>query len=110
MFSSDVSARGVDYPDVSAVVQVGLTDKEQYIHRLGRTARAGGKGEGILILSDFEQSLLRDLRGTSWFHISVCCARCQFVAEIRQASIVSGIVGVWTCSCLWSKFLQRILW
>jgi ATP-dependent RNA helicase MSS116 len=79
MFSSDVSARGVDYPDVTAVVQVGLTDKEQYIHRLGRTARAGGKGEGVLILADFEQSLLRDLRGkddfvcvlehASWF----CC-------------------------------------
>merc|ERR1712137_984064 len=41
MFSSDVSARGMDYEGVTLVLQVGLTDKEQYIHRLGRTARAG---------------------------------------------------------------------
>ncbi|CAM9901402.1 unnamed protein product, partial [Scytosiphon promiscuus] len=55
MFTSDVSARGMDYPDVSAVIQVGLpSDKAQYIHRLGRTARAGKGGHGILLLCDFE--------------------------------------------------------
>ncbi|KAG7393627.1 hypothetical protein PHYPSEUDO_007464 [Phytophthora pseudosyringae] len=61
MFSSDVSARGVDYPDVSLVLQVGLTDRDQYIHRLGRTARAGMEGRGILVLADFEKAMLRDL-------------------------------------------------
>ena len=34
MFSSDVSARGVDYPDVTHVLQFGLpSSPEQYIHR-----------------------------------------------------------------------------
>ncbi|KDO32396.1 hypothetical protein SPRG_02873 [Saprolegnia parasitica CBS 223.65] len=61
MFSSDVSARGVDYPGVSFIVQVGLTDREQYIHRLGRTGRAGRDGEGILLLSEFEKRFLKDL-------------------------------------------------
>lgn len=61
MFSSDVSARGVDYPDVSLVLQVGLTDRDQYIHRLGRTARAGMKGKGVLVLSEFETHLLDKL-------------------------------------------------
>ncbi|EGZ28143.1 hypothetical protein PHYSODRAFT_468056 [Phytophthora sojae] len=61
MFSSDVSARGVDYPDVSLVLQVGLTDRDQYIHRLGRTARAGMEGRGILVLADFEKAMLQDL-------------------------------------------------
>lgn len=61
MFSSDVSARGVDYPDVSLVLQVGLTDRDQYIHRLGRTARAGMTGKGILVLSEFETVLLDQL-------------------------------------------------
>lgn len=55
MFSSDVSARGMDYPDVTAVIQVGLpADKAQYVHRIGRTARAGKSGSGILLLCDFE--------------------------------------------------------
>ncbi|KAG7401608.1 hypothetical protein PHYBOEH_000140 [Phytophthora boehmeriae] len=61
MFSSDVSARGVDYPDVSLVLQVGLTDRDQYIHRLGRTARAGMKGKGVLILAEFESTMLKTL-------------------------------------------------
>ena len=62
MFSSDVSARGMDYPDVTAVIQVGMpSDKAQYIHRLGRTARAGKAGGGILLLADFEAGFLRQL-------------------------------------------------
>ena len=39
LFSSDVTARGMDYPDVTKVIQIGWTSREQYIHRLGRTAR-----------------------------------------------------------------------
>ena len=62
MFSSDVSARGVDYPGVTLIVQVGLTTKEQYIHRLGRTARAGQAGKGILLLSPFEQAFISELK------------------------------------------------
>jgi len=64
LFSSDVTARGIDFPDVTAVIQVGITTKEQYIHRLGRTARAGKSGSGLLLVTDFEQKLMSDeLRG-----------------------------------------------
>ncbi|KOO33436.1 hypothetical protein Ctob_012217, partial [Chrysochromulina tobinii] len=62
MFSSDVSARGMDYPDVTAVLQVGMpSDKAQYVHRLGRTARAGKAGGGHLLLADFEAGFLKEL-------------------------------------------------
>ena len=55
LFSSDVSARGVDYPDVTHVLQFGLPmSREQYIHRLGRTGRAGKAGKGVILLSPFE--------------------------------------------------------
>ncbi|KAJ9524643.1 hypothetical protein QJQ45_024275, partial [Haematococcus lacustris] len=63
MFSSDVSARGVDYPDVSLVVQVGApSDKAQYVHRVGRTARAGKAGKALLMLCDFEADFRRQLK------------------------------------------------
>lgn len=63
MFTSDVSARGMDYPDVSLVLQVGMpTNREQYIHRLGRTARAGKGGQGILMLCDFEKNFLQEVK------------------------------------------------
>merc|ERR1712176_48476 len=58
MFSSDVTARGMDYPDVTYVLQVGLTDRSQYIHRLGRTARAGKDGKGGLLLADYEKDYM----------------------------------------------------
>ncbi|KAF8974866.1 hypothetical protein BGZ46_009653 [Entomortierella lignicola] len=59
MFTSDVSARGVDYPDVSLVIQVGIpSSKEQYIHRVGRTGRAGKTGEGVLMITPMERSFL----------------------------------------------------
>eukprot|EP00890_Picochlorum_soloecismus_P006246 jgi/Picsp_1/6622/NSC_03965-R1_dead-box atp-dependent rna helicase 31-like len=62
--TSDVSARGVDYPNVTLVLQLGMpSSKEQYVHRLGRTARAGKNGKGHIILSPFEAGFVnRDLR------------------------------------------------
>jgi len=64
LFTSDVSARGVDYPDVTDVLQFGLPEsKDQYIHRLGRTGRAGKTGQGLIVLSPFESKFLSDLRG-----------------------------------------------
>ncbi|CAA7034919.1 unnamed protein product [Microthlaspi erraticum] len=63
LVTSDVSARGVDYPDVTLVLQVGVPkDREQYIHRLGRTGRKGKEGEGILVLAPWEEYFLSSLR------------------------------------------------
>ncbi|KAG1748912.1 P-loop containing nucleoside triphosphate hydrolase protein [Suillus paluster] len=60
LVSSDVTARGMDFPGVTHIIQLSLpTSPAQYIHRLGRTARAGAGGEGILILMPDEQFFLR---------------------------------------------------
>ncbi len=46
---------------MTLVVQVGLPQNgEQYIHRLGRTARAGAEGRGIIILDHAEKAFLKD--------------------------------------------------
>ena len=63
LFASDVIARGIDFPDVTLVVQLGLTDVQQYEHRVGRTGRAGKSGEAVIILGDDAESrLLNDLK------------------------------------------------
>ncbi len=57
LLSSDVSARGLDYPDVSLVVQMGAPSSDQdYVHRIGRTGRAGKVGKSLLVLLPFEQN------------------------------------------------------
>lgn len=60
MFSSDVTARGMDFPNVTHVIQIGLPrDRESYVHRLGRTGRAGKEGEGWIFITPFEKQEVR---------------------------------------------------
>lgn len=65
LFSSDVTARGMDFPNVSHVVQIGLPpSQEQYIHRIGRTGRGDKTGEGYIILDESQlQGARKMLRG-----------------------------------------------
>lgn len=59
LVTSDVSARGVDYPGVTRVIQVGIPHSmEQYVHRVGRTGRAGMEGRGDLVLLPWEIGFL----------------------------------------------------
>ncbi|WVW78514.1 hypothetical protein I302_100469 [Kwoniella bestiolae CBS 10118] len=60
LITSDVSARGVDYPGVTRVIQVGIpASSEQYIHRVGRTGRGGKEGgRGDLVLLPFEEGFI----------------------------------------------------
>jgi len=62
MFTSDVSARGVDYPNVTMILQVGMTEREPYIHRLGRTARAasGLEGRGVILVTPLEEQYVKN--------------------------------------------------
>lgn len=52
LLCTDVAARGVDFADVDVVIQYDPpTDPKTFSHRAGRTARAGRKGKGIVILA-----------------------------------------------------------
>lgn len=55
MVSTDVTARGMDFPNVTHIIQIGIpTNRESYIHRIGRTGRADKAGEGWLLLTGME--------------------------------------------------------
>jgi len=94
----------MDYPDVTFVVQVGLTDREQYIHRIGRTARAGKKGSGLLILADYEAPALIPDLGDLPIEISgprsllTGGAACGVPGIESKSSVAAISGGKWTVS------------
>ncbi len=62
LVATDIAARGIDVSSVSHVVQYELPDvPEQYVHRIGRTARAGKGGSAVAFCAEDERSLLRDI-------------------------------------------------
>ncbi|MDQ5985455.1 MAG: ATP-dependent RNA helicase DeaD [Syntrophus sp. SKADARSKE-3] len=65
LVATDVAARGIDIPDLSHVIQYEPPDDtELYIHRAGRTGRAGAAGMAISIVAGMEQFKLREIART----------------------------------------------
>jgi ATP-dependent RNA helicase DeaD len=62
LVASDVAARGLDVDRISHVVNYDIPhDTESYVHRIGRTGRAGRNGEAILFVTPRERNLLRQI-------------------------------------------------
>jgi ATP-dependent RNA helicase RhlE len=62
LIATDVAARGIDIDGVSHVVNFELPNvPEAYVHRIGRTARAGASGIAISLVDPAERKLLRDI-------------------------------------------------
>lgn len=60
LISSDIAARGLDVKDVTHIFNLNLpSDPKEYLHRSGRTGRAGDFGTSISIISPVELSLLK---------------------------------------------------
>ncbi|VAV86515.1 ATP-dependent RNA helicase Atu1833 [hydrothermal vent metagenome] len=59
LIASDVAARGLDIPDVSHVINYDVPiHAEDYVHRIGRTGRAGRKGEAVMLVTPPEKKAL----------------------------------------------------
>lgn len=62
MISSDVAARGIDVQEVSHVINFDIPSiPEEYVHRIGRTARAGKEGTAISFVSEKEEPRFGDI-------------------------------------------------
>ncbi|NBB14983.1 DEAD/DEAH box helicase [Caulobacter sp. SLTY] len=63
LVATDIAARGIDVDGVSHVIQYELPNvPEAYVHRIGRTARAGANGSAISLVADDERNLLKDIQ------------------------------------------------
>jgi ATP-dependent RNA helicase RhlE len=66
MVATDIAARGIDVDGVTHVINYELPNvPEAYVHRIGRTARAGAAGVAISLCCDDERNLLKDIQRTT---------------------------------------------
>ncbi len=63
LVATDIAARGIDIEGISHVINYEIPNvAEQYVHRIGRTARAGRTGQAIAFISADEKSYLKDIQ------------------------------------------------
>ncbi len=84
LIATDVAARGLDVERISHVINYDIPqDIEWYVHRIGRTGRAGRQGEAILFVSPSERHILRAIERSTRHKIQRM--RLPGTAEIQQA-------------------------
>jgi len=72
LVATDVAARGLDVERLSLVVNYDIpTDTESYVHRIGRTGRAGRKGKAILFAAPRERRLLKAIERATRQEITI---------------------------------------
>ena len=76
LVATDVAARGLDIPDVKHVYNYELPNvPENYVHRIGRTARAGKDGKAVALCAPDEMDLLKDIQKAMKLTIPVASGR-----------------------------------
>lgn len=92
MVATDIAARGIDVSGVSHVVNFELPNvAEQYVHRIGRTARAGADGIAFAFCADDERPFLKSIEKLTRQKIDVVPLPANFQAEAER--VKSSRVG-----------------
>lgn len=107
LLATDVAARGLDIPEVHWVVQLDAPqDPKAFVHRVGRTARMGRKGQALIYLAPNEESyikflhlrkvLLNNSPSTDWRGFADSChsrgtkAACQRLHNVATRTVGGG--------------------
>jgi ATP-dependent RNA helicase RhlE len=86
LVATDIAARGIDISDITHVVNYDLPNEpESYVHRIGRTGRAGASGTAFSFCAADERSFLRDIERLTREQIKV--AEHQFHSEKAKSAV-----------------------
>lgn len=71
LVATDIASRGIDVEGITHVINIDVPlEKEAYVHRIGRTARAGKSGKAITFVTPYEDRFLNDIEEYIGFKIS----------------------------------------
>ncbi len=91
LVATDIAARGIDVTGVSHVFNFELPNvPEQYVHRIGRTARAGADGIAISFVAQDERPYLRDIERLTRVKLDIVPLPADFVVEARRLPLPSN--------------------
>ncbi|MGC8201785.1 DEAD/DEAH box helicase [Aliiroseovarius sp. PTFE2010] len=91
LVATDVAARGIDIPGVQFVYNYELPNvPENYVHRIGRTARAGREGQAVALCAASEYGELKAIEKVMGIKITVASGRPPEGAEIADAPRKGG--------------------
>lgn len=94
LVATDVAARGIDVDNVSLVINYDVPmEKEGYVHRTGRTGRAGNKGKAITLATPYEGKFIRAIERYIGFEIPVTEAPSKQDVARNQAAFDEKISG-----------------
>jgi len=89
LVATDVAARGLHIPDVTHVINYDLPeDAEDYVHRIGRTARAGAAGDAISFVCETYAFYLPDIEDFIGAKVAIKPVTADLLAEIDPAQFV----------------------
>jgi len=91
LIATDIVARGIDVDGITHVINYEIPNQpESYVHRIGRTARAGAEGIAISFCELEEKSFIRDIEKTIGLKIPVVVDHPYHSKMVEQAGIVSS--------------------
>jgi ATP-dependent RNA helicase RhlE len=91
LVATDIAARGIDVDGVTHVINFDLPNEpESYVHRIGRTARAGSEGIAISFCDSEERAYLRDIERTIRLSVPVDASHAFHAAHIAEGKRGGG--------------------
>ncbi|MCP1469819.1 ATP-dependent RNA helicase RhlE [Sphingobium sp. OAS761] len=85
LVATDIAARGIDVSGVSHVINFEIPNvPEQYVHRIGRTARAGADGIAISFVADDERPYLKAIERTTRVKLDIVPLPDNFLEAVRN--------------------------
>ena len=91
LVATDIAARGIDVDGISHVINFDLPNEpESYVHRIGRTARAGNEGVAISFCDGEERAFLRDIEKTIRQPVPVDATHAFHAAHIAEGKRGGG--------------------